>query len=162
TAKALLATRPIFHKTDAGIRGHVFCTFLALVLRKELFDRLAPRRRRLEWQRIVDDLADLSDVDLHHDRPRARLRTPPRPPPAPPRAPPRLPPSQPLRLASPKTPPPPGPQRLRGQTQKMAPNPLITRAVQNQTAEVGPDSLEKPGPTRLPLGPSQMDPGFPP
>jgi len=28
TAKALLATRPIFHKTDAGIRGHVFCTFL--------------------------------------------------------------------------------------------------------------------------------------
>ena len=30
TAKALLATRPIFHKTDAGIRGHVFCTFLAL------------------------------------------------------------------------------------------------------------------------------------
>jgi hypothetical protein len=39
TAKALLATRPIFHKTDAGIRGHVFCTFLALVLRKELIDR---------------------------------------------------------------------------------------------------------------------------
>jgi hypothetical protein len=38
TAKALLATRPIFHKTDAGIRGHVFCTFLALVLRKELID----------------------------------------------------------------------------------------------------------------------------
>ena len=34
TAKALLATRPIFHKTDAGIRGHVFCTFLALVLRR--------------------------------------------------------------------------------------------------------------------------------
>ena len=30
TAKALLATRPIFHKTDAGIRGHVFCTLLAL------------------------------------------------------------------------------------------------------------------------------------
>ncbi len=28
-------------QTDAGIRGHVFCTFLALVLRKELFDRLA-------------------------------------------------------------------------------------------------------------------------
>jgi transposase len=30
TAKALLATRPIFHKTDAGIRGHVFCSFLAM------------------------------------------------------------------------------------------------------------------------------------
>ncbi len=34
--KALLATRPIFHQTDEAIRGHVFCSFLALVLRKEL------------------------------------------------------------------------------------------------------------------------------
>ena len=34
--KALLATRPIYHQTDEAIRGHVFCTFLALVLRKEL------------------------------------------------------------------------------------------------------------------------------
>jgi hypothetical protein len=79
TAKALLATRPIFHKTDAGIRGHVFCSFLALVLRKELFDRLAARRRRLEWQRIVDDLADLSAIDVEQDGRRARLRTAPGP-----------------------------------------------------------------------------------
>jgi transposase len=77
TAKALLATRPIFHKTDAGIRGHVFCTFLALVLRKELFDRLAARRSRLEWQRIVDDLADLSEIEVEQDGRRARLRTAP-------------------------------------------------------------------------------------
>src|SRR5215831_13373368 len=41
TAKSLLATRPIFHKYDETIRGHVFCSFLALVLRKELEDRLA-------------------------------------------------------------------------------------------------------------------------
>lgn len=79
TAKALLATRPIFHKTDAGIRGHVFCTFLALVLRKELIDRLAVRRSRLEWQRIVDDLADLSEIDVDQDGRRARLRTAPGP-----------------------------------------------------------------------------------
>src|SRR6201993_3461518 len=79
TAKALLATRPIFHKTDAGIRGHVFCTFLALVLRKELIDRLAARRIRLEWQRIVDDLADLSEIDVEQDGRRARLRTAPGP-----------------------------------------------------------------------------------
>ena len=79
TAKALLATRPIFHKTDAGIRGHVFCTFLALVLRKELIDRLAVRRCRLEWQRIVDDLADLSEIDVEQDGRRARLRTAPGP-----------------------------------------------------------------------------------
>jgi hypothetical protein len=69
----------IFHKTDAGIRGHVFCTFLALVLRKELFDRLAARRSRLEWQRVVDDLTDLSEINVEQDGRRARLRTAPGP-----------------------------------------------------------------------------------
>src|SRR6202030_897238 len=66
-------------KTDAGIRGHVFCTFLALVLRKELIDRLTVRRSRLEWQRIVDDLADLSEIDVEQDGRPARLRTAPGP-----------------------------------------------------------------------------------
>jgi hypothetical protein len=31
TAKHLFSTRPIFHKLDETIRGHVFCRFLALV-----------------------------------------------------------------------------------------------------------------------------------
>lgn len=80
TTKALLATRPIFHKTDAAIRGHVFVSFLALVLRKELFNRLAARRSKaLEWQRIVDDLADLSEVEVEQDGRRALLRTAPGP-----------------------------------------------------------------------------------
>jgi hypothetical protein len=80
TTKALLATRPIFHKTDAAIRGHVFCSFLALVLRKELIDRLAGRRlKALEWQRILDDLADLSEIEVEQDGRRARLRTAPGP-----------------------------------------------------------------------------------
>lgn len=79
-AKAVLATRPIYHKTDAGIRGHVFCTFLALVLRKELTDRLAARRSTgLEWERIVDDLLDLSEVEIEQDGRRACLRTAPGP-----------------------------------------------------------------------------------
>ena len=42
TAKHLLATRPIFHKLDETIRGHVFCSFLALVLKSELEQRIAP------------------------------------------------------------------------------------------------------------------------
>ena len=29
TTKSLLDTRPIFHKTDATICGHVFCSFLS-------------------------------------------------------------------------------------------------------------------------------------
>ena len=80
TTKALLATRPIFHKTDAAIRGHVFVSFLALVLRKELIDRLAARRQKaLEWQRIIDDLADLSEIEVEQDGRRALLRTAPGP-----------------------------------------------------------------------------------
>ena len=38
-AKAVLATRPIYHSSDMAIRGHVFCSFLALLLVKELEDR---------------------------------------------------------------------------------------------------------------------------
>ncbi len=80
TAKALLATRPIFHRTDAAIRGHVFCSFLALVLRKELTDRLATRRGEpLDWAHIVNDLVDLSAVEVEQDGRRARLRTAPGP-----------------------------------------------------------------------------------
>jgi hypothetical protein len=80
TAKALLATRPIFHRTDAGIRGHVFCTIFAVLLRKELLDRLAARRcGDVEWLRIIDDLADLSEVEIEQDGRRAQLRTAPGP-----------------------------------------------------------------------------------
>jgi len=79
-AKTLLATRPIFHRTDAAIRGHIFCTFLALVLRKELMDRLEARHLALpEWQQVVDDLIDLSEVEVEQDGRRALLRTAPGP-----------------------------------------------------------------------------------
>jgi hypothetical protein len=44
-----------------------------------LIDRLAVRRSRLEWQRIADDLADLSEIDVEQDGRRARLRTAPGP-----------------------------------------------------------------------------------
>ena len=79
-AKTLLATRPIFHRTDAAVRGHIFCTFLALVLRKELMDRFAARNLALpEWPHIVDDLADLSEIAVEQDGRRALLRTAPGP-----------------------------------------------------------------------------------
>ncbi|MFO1127721.1 MAG: hypothetical protein U1E66_04695 [Rhodospirillales bacterium] len=69
TTKALFAIRPIFHKTDATIRGHVF-----------VFDRLAAQRQKgLEWQRIIDDLADLSEIEVEQDGRRAMLRTAPGP-----------------------------------------------------------------------------------
>jgi Transposase DDE domain len=74
TAKSLLATRPIFHKDDETIRGHIFCSFLALVLRKELEDRLAAAGHILEWADIVRDLERLSETEIEQDGKRYVLR----------------------------------------------------------------------------------------
>jgi len=79
TAKSLLATRPIFHKCDHTIRGHVFCSFLALVLRKELQDRLLAAGHDLEWADIVQDLERLSETEIEQDGKRYLLRNPPPP-----------------------------------------------------------------------------------
>lgn len=62
--KSLLDTRPIFHKCDETIRGHVFCSFLALVLRKELEDRLARRQWKLEWADVIRDLDNLLEMEV--------------------------------------------------------------------------------------------------
>jgi hypothetical protein len=76
SAKSLLATRPIFHKCDATIRGHVFCSFLALVLRKELQDRLAAAGLVPEWAEVLRDLDRLQEVEVEQDGKRFVLRTP--------------------------------------------------------------------------------------
>jgi transposase len=62
--KSLLDTRPIFHKCDETIRGHVFCSFLALLLRKELEDRLARREWKLEWADVIRDLDNLTEMGV--------------------------------------------------------------------------------------------------
>jgi len=62
--KSLLDTRPIYHKCDETIRGHVFCSFLALLLRKELEDRLARRQWKLEWADVVRDLDNLVEMEV--------------------------------------------------------------------------------------------------
>jgi len=74
SAKSLLATRPIFHKYDETIRSHIFCSFLALVMRKELEDRLAADGHRLEWADIVHDLERLSQTEVEQDAKRYILR----------------------------------------------------------------------------------------
>jgi len=76
TAKALLCTRPIYHASDAAIRGHVFCSFLALVLRKELDDRCQAADFRPEWGDVLRDLDRLQEVELAKGGTRLILRTP--------------------------------------------------------------------------------------
>jgi transposase len=65
--KSLLDTRPIYHKCDETIRGHVFCSFLALLLRKELQDRLSRKEWKLEWADVVRDLDNLSEMKIAID-----------------------------------------------------------------------------------------------
>ena len=103
--KAAMRTRPIFHSSDAAIRGHVFCTFLALVMQKHLDDLAAEAGEVPEWRPLLRDLDRLQQarIELHGkdwlvrtDAPasvaalfhRARIALPPRacqasPPPTP-------------------------------------------------------------------------------
>jgi hypothetical protein len=76
TAKALMRTRPIYHASDAAIRGHVFCSFLALVLRKELDDRCHAVGFRPEWGDVLRDLDRLQEVEIKKDGKHLILRTP--------------------------------------------------------------------------------------
>ena len=62
--KSVLDTRPIFHQLDETIRGHVFCSFLALVLRKELDRRLDKAGHCFEWADIKQDLKALQEMTI--------------------------------------------------------------------------------------------------
>lgn len=73
--KSVLQTRPIYHQCDEAIRGHVFCSFLALILRKELQDRLEAAGRTLEWNDVVRDLDRLEEIEVQQQGKRFLLRT---------------------------------------------------------------------------------------
>ncbi len=81
TTKSLLETRPIYHKLDQTIRGHVACSFLALVLKKELEDRLAAadKSARASWPDVIADLDSLTETEVEQDGKRFLLRSAPRP-----------------------------------------------------------------------------------
>ncbi|HUA56907.1 MAG TPA: transposase, partial [Candidatus Sulfotelmatobacter sp.] len=74
TAKSILETRPIHHQTDAAIAGHLFCSFLALLLRKDLDERLAAAGVTAEWADIVRDLDRVEQVTVEQGSKRLLLR----------------------------------------------------------------------------------------
>ena len=78
SAKSLLAIRPIFHKYDTTIRGHVLLVSRAAVAqgagRPE--DRLAAAGHGFEWADIVQDLERLSETEIEQDGKRYWLRNP--------------------------------------------------------------------------------------
>src|SRR3954465_14330056 len=75
SCKTLLQTRPIYHRCDETIRGHVFCSFLALVLRQELEARLAAAGHEFEWADVIRDLDRLQVVEVEQEGKRFLLRS---------------------------------------------------------------------------------------
>ncbi len=73
--KSVLETRPVFHQTDETIRGHVFCSFLALVLRKELDSRLEKAGHSFEWTDIKQDLEALQEITIAEQEKTLAVRT---------------------------------------------------------------------------------------
>jgi transposase len=73
--KSILGTRPIYHQVDETIRGHVFCSFLALVLRKELDRRLEKAGHRFEWADIKQDLKSLQEITIEEKGKRLAIRS---------------------------------------------------------------------------------------
>jgi len=73
--KSMLETRPVYHHNDASIAGHVFCSFLALVLRKELEQRLASAGHHFEWSDIKQDLKALRQIEIQEGDTRFAIRS---------------------------------------------------------------------------------------
>ena len=64
--KAIMRTRPIFHSSDAAIRGHVFCSFLALSMQKHLDDLARQAGFAPEWKDLLRDLDRLAQLRIRH------------------------------------------------------------------------------------------------
>ena len=73
--KSLLETRPIYHRVDETITGHVFCSFLALVLIKELQERMNIKGYDFEWYDVLRDIGVLEEVEIEKEGKRFVLRS---------------------------------------------------------------------------------------
>jgi transposase len=73
--KSVLDTRPIFHQRDETIKGHVFCSFLALTLIKELYRRLEKAGHDFEWADIKQDLSALQEITIEDNGKKLAVRS---------------------------------------------------------------------------------------
>jgi transposase len=71
----MLHTRPVYHQKDENTRGYVFCSFLALVLKKELDRRLNTAGHLFEWSNIKQDLKALQQVTIEENGKRLAIRS---------------------------------------------------------------------------------------
>ena len=75
TIKSIVETRPIYHKLDQTIRGHVFCSYLAILLKCELERRLRDKEQTFEWAEIIRGVNNLQEVEAIFQGKRFALRS---------------------------------------------------------------------------------------
>ena len=75
TTKSIMDTRPIYHRCNETIRGHVFCSFLALLLKTELERRMKFADLRCEWAQVIRGLEALQQVEATFQDKRFVLRS---------------------------------------------------------------------------------------
>ena len=75
TTKSIMDTRPIYHRCNETIRGHVFCSFLALLLKTELERRMKFADFKCEWAQVIRGLDSLQQVEVTFQDKRFVLRS---------------------------------------------------------------------------------------
>jgi transposase len=75
TTKSIMDTRPIYHRCNETIRGHVFCSFLALLLKTELERRMKFADSKCEWAQVIRGLEALQQVEATFQEKRFVLRS---------------------------------------------------------------------------------------
>ena len=65
TTKSILETRPIYHRWNETICGHVFCSFLALLLKHDLESRMRQAGMQWEWAEVIRGLDNLHQVEAN-------------------------------------------------------------------------------------------------
>lgn len=62
--KSILQNRPVYHQTPKNTKGHIFCSYLSLLLLIELRNRLQAKGEVPQWDEIMRDLQSLHAVKI--------------------------------------------------------------------------------------------------
>lgn len=74
--ESVFDTRPVFHERHETIRGHAFCSFLTLVLIKELYRRLEiAGHNGFEWSEIKQDIEALQEIIIEENGQNLAIRS---------------------------------------------------------------------------------------
>lgn len=65
--KDILSTRPVYHQTPENTKGHVFCSYLSLLLLIELRRRLREKGEVPSWHDVIRDLRCLQAIKISID-----------------------------------------------------------------------------------------------